>query len=149
MPTIYTLKVLNIKPESSKDQVSKETIHIWSPKWIASACKSDSFGQRDQGAITGGYIRCGQTILAFHATLHFSISYHNQHSTFQLKIYMRYFRQLLRGFVLPIPLFRVVSPGGRVGRGFRSFASIEKRNYLLRLQNLRTCICLHLCTLES
>ena len=27
-------------------------------------------------------------------------------------IHVRYFRQLLRGFVLPIPLFRVVSPRG-------------------------------------
>ena len=31
-----------------------------------------------------------------------SCLYH-RHNTFQLKIYTRYFRQLLRGFVLPIP----------------------------------------------
>ena len=48
---------------------------IWILKWIVSSCKSDSSGQRDRGAITGGYIRRGKTILAFHSSttsLHFN-----------------------------------------------------------------------------
>ena len=50
-----------------------------------------------------------------------SCLYH-RHNTFQLKIYTRYFRQLLGGFVLPIPLFHVVSPGGREGGLEEDFA---------------------------
>ena len=135
----------SIKHQTRIIQVSKETIHMNSKM----NCKRLQVGQFWSARPRGHnrwlhQVRANYSCISCHATFQ-----HFLHTTFQLKIYMRYFRQLLRGFVLPIPLFRVVSPGGRVGRGFRSFASTEKRNYLLRLQNLRTCICLHLCTLES
>ena len=53
-------------------------------------------------------------------------------------MHTRYFRQLLGGFVLPIPLFRVVSPGGegRVSGGFRIRREAKIFTALAKPQNM-------------
>ena len=128
----------SIKHQTRIIQVSKETIHMNSKM----NCKRLQVGQFWSARPRGHNRRLHQVRPNYSCI---SCLYH-RHNTFQLKIYTRYFRQLLGGFVLPIPLFRLVSPGGegRVSGGFRI-----RRKYLLRLQNLRTCFCLHPCTLES
>ena len=147
LPTFNTLKVSTIKGQTREIELLKETIHMK----LEMNCKRLQVGQF-WSARPRGHNRwlhqVRQTILAFHAALHFSISSH-QHTTFQL-ISVVLFPAAAPWLCLaysPIP--RSFSRGRRVGRGFRSFASTQKRNYLLRLQNLRTCICLHLCSLES
>ena len=145
MPTINTE---SIKHRIRLIQVSKETIHMNSKM----NCKRLQVGQFWSARPRGHnrwlhQVRANYSCISCHATFqHFLLSTHyisveNIHALFPAAA------PWLCLAYSPIP--RSFSWGGRVGRGFRSFASIEKRNYLLRLQNLRTCICLHLCTLES